>query len=123
MSWATVENKLIVDGEVAAVFPYPVRVAKEIQGTVVVILDLPHGVCFPRNAYGYVLSEKHLWQIEKYCPASDSELLASDPYIPVLVTDFTPQEVPGQVVLWTWLCIILYVDLRSGKILKTFCSK
>lgn len=47
-------------------FAYPIRIAKDIQGTVIVVLDIPKNVIFSDNAYGYVLREQYLWQIEPH---------------------------------------------------------
>ena len=115
MRWKTLENKLIVDGKEVAVFPYPVLMAKEIQDTIVLILDIPKDVVFSRNAYGYVLPEKRLWQIEKYYP--------EEPIPGIRVIDFCLLEKPGKVLLWTWVCVTLVVKLRSGRVLKKIIGK
>ena len=98
-------------------FPYPIRIAKEIQGTVIVVLDIPKNVIFSDNAYGYVLREQYLWQIEphEYYP----QVSASD----ICIIGISPMVVPGQVVFFTWLGVAVYVNLLTGKVIKTEISK
>ena len=116
MSWTTITNKLVVDGHDVASFPFPIQEAKEIQGTIVVILDIPPNEIFSQNAYGYVLSESRLWQIDKYYP--------HEPLCGVFVVNIlSPDDIMGQVRLWTWTCVTLYVDLKTGKIIRTELGK
>ena len=116
MSWTTITNILVVNGHNVASFPFPIRLAKEIQGTIIVILDITPNEIFSRNAYGYVLSESRLWQIDKYYP--------QEPLSGVVVIDILPNDnIIGQVILWTWTCIVLYVDIKTGKVIRTEISK
>lgn len=43
MNWKILKNTLVVDDMEIKEFPYPIRIAKEIQGTVIVVLDIPTG--------------------------------------------------------------------------------
>ena len=117
MNWEIDKNALVVDGMEIKVFPYPVRTAKEIQGTVIIVLNIPPNVIFSDNVYGYVLREKYLWQIEPcgyypHEPASD-----------ICIIGISPMLVHGQVVFCTWLGVLVYVDLLAGKVTKTEISK
>ena len=117
MNLKILKNTLVVDDMEIKEFPYPIRIAKEIQGTVIVVLDIPKDVIFSDNAYGYVLREQYLWQIEPHgyypqVPASD-----------ICIIGISPMVVLGQVVFFTWLGVAVYVNLLTGKVIKTEISK
>ncbi len=117
MNWKILRDTLFVDGVEIKKFSYPVRVTKEIQGTVVIVLDIPPNVIFSDNAYGFVLQKRHLWQIEPhgYYP--------QEPANDICIIGISPTVVSGQVIFFTWVGILVYVDLFTGVVVKTEIGK
>ena len=110
MNWQTVENRLVIDGNDVVEFPYLIYDVKQIQDTVVVVLDVPDDYFFPRNAFGYVLSEKRLWQVGEYRHGGPGD------YCRIL--GFSQSDIPEQVAFWTWSCFVLQTDVCSGEVLQ-----
>jgi len=117
MTWKVTGNLLLVDGVDVAELPYPVLDAAEVSGTVVLVLDVPTQVAFSDNVFGYVLAESRLWQIE---PNGYYDVPAERQ---IRVTGISPMRLPGQIALFTWLGILVFVDPSTGRVLSTRVGK
>ena len=118
MKLKILKNTLVVDDMEIKEFPYPIRIAKEIQGTVIVVLDIPKDVIFSDNAYGYVLREQYLWQIEPHgyypqVPASDICIIGISPMC----------RSWSSCIFCMAGKIVVCVNLLTGKVIKTEISK
>lgn len=116
MSWKAVRNELQVDGESVEILPYPVREAREVNGTIVLVLEIPPSVAYPDNVFGYVKDESRLWQID---PCGYYTVAAPD----VRAIGISPLARPGEARVFTWIGVNVRIDLKTGKVVGTEIGK
>src|SRR3954447_791818 len=62
--WTAIGRHLEIDGRIVASFSHSIRRARQVEETVLVVIDVPPKIIYSDNLFGYVLPEQRLWQIQ-----------------------------------------------------------
>ena len=72
MNWQVEGASVVAPGVQAVRFAYPIREAREVQGVLVVVLDVPEDHVMTENVFGISEDGKLLWQLGA-CPTNSAD--------------------------------------------------
>lgn len=116
MKWRVEGKALYVNDTPVWEFPFEIKESREVHGWIILILQPKRDVVFPDNAYGYHPLSGDRWQAEPY---SYYKVSAPD----VFFTGIATESPPGQVLLFTWVGVNVFLDVGTGKFIDKKDSK
>jgi hypothetical protein len=134
MEYQTNGNQLTLDNGAHVEFDLPIKCAIEVSGIVVVALDVPLRQSMNENVFGVSGEGKIMWQIERIPETSHPTSVYKNVYLidPGPGNLFQQLEQypefkglseyykPGTFIAGNWCGTEAIVDVKTGKVLKTF---
>lgn len=114
MDWAKESNVLIIENSKQVTFDYPICSILESSGMLIVSLDIPSNKVMTENVFGVSREGEILWQIERIPETATNPI---NRYIDLREDSF------GFVVAGNWNATDVYIDAKTGKVLKTQFTK
>jgi len=105
----SINGNILIVGNVTHPFQFPIDSYLEIEGMVVVLLDIPPKVRYNENVFGVSLVDNHVWQITKIEHHPDYKQMC--PFVGLGLKD-------GNLRLNNWCDKYYIVDPWTGKILE-----
>jgi hypothetical protein len=131
-------NQLILENGAHVDFDLSIKCAIKVLGIVVVALDVPPKQSMNENVFGVSSEGKILWQIERIpnasnpiCRYTDVNVIESGPDNLLCRLEQYPEykglgeyaRIPGTFIAGNWCGSEAIVDVKTGKVLRTFCLR
>lgn len=104
----SIEGNTLIVGNIRHSFKFPIDSYLEIEGMIIVLLDVPINIQYNENVFGVSLVDNHSWQIAKmeYPPG-----YKQCPFVSLVIYE-------GNLRLNNWCSKYFIVDPWTGKILE-----
>ena len=109
MNWSIVGHSIEFQGGQKLRFDFDIKEGVEVNGVLVVVLDVPSDRAMTENVFGISTDGRRLWQIERI-PST-----ATDPvnrYVEVV------NHSTGVASIGNWNGVVVDIDVQTGKVLR-----